>query len=240
MAAGYLINSVDFGSLTRVLDVGGGDATIAVAVAQAFPHLQITVLELPGVVPLAQRRVDEAGVSDRVQVIATDMFAEPFPPGHDGALFVHQLQIWPLDQDTELLRRAHEALPPGGSVVIMNSMSDDTGDGPLMAALDAAYFRGDPGRRGHDLRLAQVRGVPARGRLRHHRANPSGRRVDAARGHRRQEVAAGRCPHSAGCTTIALPTASRTAWQPASLSATATAWASRHSHPVRPGGNFRC
>lgn len=145
MAAGYLINSVDFGSLTRILDVGGGDATIAVAVAQAFPHLQITVLELPGVVPLAQRRVDEAGVSDRVQVVATDMFAEPFPPGHDGALFVHQLQIWPLDQDTELLRRAHEALPPGGSVVIMNSMSDDAGDGPLMAALDAAYFAAIPG-----------------------------------------------------------------------------------------------
>ncbi|MEO7261983.1 MAG: methyltransferase [Jatrophihabitantaceae bacterium] len=145
MAAGYLISSVDFGSLNRVLDVGGGDATIAVAVAQAFPHLQITVLELPGVVPLAQRRVDEAGVGDRVKVIATDMFADPFPADHDGALFVHQMQIWPLDQDTELLRRAHEALPSGGSVVIMNSMSDDTGDGPLMAALDAAYFAAIPG-----------------------------------------------------------------------------------------------
>ena len=80
MAAGYLIDSVDFASLHRVLDVGGGDATIAVAVAQAFPHLHITVLELPGVVPLAQRRVDEAGVGDRVQVIATDMFADPSPP----------------------------------------------------------------------------------------------------------------------------------------------------------------
>ncbi len=145
MAAGYLISSVDFGSLKRVLDVGGGDATIAVAVAQAFPHLHITVLELPGVVPLAQQRVDEAGLSDRIQVIATDMFAEPFPAGHDAALFVHQMQIWPLDQDTALLRRAHEALPPGGVAVIMNSMSNDTGDGPLMAALDGAYFAAIPG-----------------------------------------------------------------------------------------------
>jgi hypothetical protein len=145
MAAGYLIDSVDFGSLNRVLDVGGGDASIAVAVAQAFPHLQITVLELPGVVPLAQQRVDEAGLADRIKVIATDMFADPFPSDHDGAMFVHQMQIWPLAQDTELLRRAHEALPSGGSVVIMNSMSDDTGDGPLMAALDAAYFAAIPG-----------------------------------------------------------------------------------------------
>ena len=145
MAAGYLTSSVDFGSLHRVLDVGGGDASIAVAVAQAFAHLHITVLELPGVVPLAQRRVDEAGLADRIQVVATDMFAEPFPEGHDGAMFIHQMQIWPLDKDTELLRRAYEALPSGGTAVIMNSMSNDTGDGPLMAALDAAYFAAIPG-----------------------------------------------------------------------------------------------
>jgi hypothetical protein len=145
MAAGYLTSSVDFGSLNRVLDVGGGDATIAVAVAKAFPHLRITVLELPGVVPIAQRTVDAAGLGERIEVVATDMFADPWPSGHDGAMFVHQLQIWPLDQDTELLRRAHEALPSGARVVIMNSMSDDTGDGPLMAALDAAYFAAIPG-----------------------------------------------------------------------------------------------
>lgn len=145
MAAGYLTSSVDFASLTRVLDVGGGDATIAVAVARAFPHLRITVLELPGVVPIAQRTVDAAGLGDRITVTATDMFADPWPAGHDGAIFVHQLQIWPLEQDTELLRRAYDALPAGARVVIMNSMSDDTGDGPLMAALDAAYFAAIPG-----------------------------------------------------------------------------------------------
>ncbi|MBV9823718.1 MAG: methyltransferase, partial [Actinobacteria bacterium] len=88
MAAGYLTSSVDFASMTRVLDVGGGDASIAVEVARAYPHLHITVLELEGVVPLAQRRVDEAGLADRIQVVATDMFAEPFPEGHDGAMFI--------------------------------------------------------------------------------------------------------------------------------------------------------
>jgi ubiquinone/menaquinone biosynthesis C-methylase UbiE len=145
MAARYLVQSFDFGRVKRVLDVGGGDATIAVAVARAFPHVHITVLELPGVAPLARRRVDEAGVGDRIQVIEGDMFANPFPPDHDGVLFVHQLQIWPLEQDTALLRRAYDTVPAGGTVVIMNSMSEDTGDGPLMAALDSAYFAALPG-----------------------------------------------------------------------------------------------
>ncbi len=145
MAARYLVDNVDFRAIDRLLDVGGGDAAIAVAVAQAYPHLRITILELPGVVPLAQKRVDEAGLSDRIEVLAHDIFAEPYPPGHDAAMFVHQMQIWPLEQDTALLVRAHEALPDGGKVLIMNSMSDDTGDGPLMAGLDSAYFAALPG-----------------------------------------------------------------------------------------------
>jgi SAM-dependent methyltransferase len=140
LAHGYLIERVDFTTVTRLLDVGGGDAVNAIALARAFPHLAVTVLELPSVVPLARKRVDEAGLSDRIQVIETDMFTEPFPPGHDGALFAHQMQIWTPEQDTALLRSAHAALPDGGKVVIINSMSDDNQDGPLMAALDSAYF----------------------------------------------------------------------------------------------------
>jgi L-tyrosine C(3)-methyltransferase len=140
LAHGYLVEKVDFTTVSRLLDVGGGDAVNAIALARAFPLLAVTVLELPSVAPLARKRVDEAGLGDRIEVIETDMFAEPFPRDHDGVLFAHQLQIWTPEQNTALLRSAHQALPDGGKVVIINSMSDDTGDGPLMAALDSAYF----------------------------------------------------------------------------------------------------
>ncbi|MNY73275.1 hypothetical protein D3C86_2120290 [compost metagenome] len=39
-----------------------------------------------------------------------------------------------------MLRKAYDALPEGGRVVIFNSMSNDEGDGPVMAALDSVYF----------------------------------------------------------------------------------------------------
>jgi predicted O-methyltransferase YrrM len=154
----YLVELVDFSRVSRVLDVGGGDGVNAIALASAFPRLEVTVLELAQVVPRVVRRISEAGLADRVRAVAGDMFAEDLPAGYDCMLFAHQMQIWPLEKDTELLRRAHAALPPGGMVVIINSMSDDTRDGPLFAALDSAYFAAIPGGGGMIYSWSQLEG----------------------------------------------------------------------------------
>jgi len=140
VASKHLIRYADFGPSRSVLDIGGGDATMAVAVAGANPDVRVTVLELAGVAELARKRIEAAGLSDRVEATAGDIFADSYPDGHDTIMFVHQLQIWPQDRNTKLLTTAYAALPPGGRVIIMNSMSEDTGDGPLMAALASPFF----------------------------------------------------------------------------------------------------
>ncbi|MCE0444921.1 hypothetical protein LT493_05470 [Streptomyces tricolor] len=63
------------------LDVGGGDATMAMAVADAHPDVEVTVLEIPKVVELARKRVAEAGLDDRVKVVEGDIFAGDYPGG---------------------------------------------------------------------------------------------------------------------------------------------------------------
>ncbi|NVI98244.1 methyltransferase domain-containing protein [Myxococcus sp. AM009] len=139
-----LFKSVDFTQVRKVLDVGGGDGVNAIALAKAYPNLEVTVLEIPGTAPITRRRIEEMGLSARVKVHAGDMFAEAFPTGHDCVLFSHQLVIWTPEENTALLRKAHEALTPGGRVVIFSSISKDEGDGPLMAALDSVYFAAIP------------------------------------------------------------------------------------------------
>ncbi|MEU6665864.1 methyltransferase [Streptomyces sp. NPDC046727] len=140
VAGKHLIKYGDFSSARRILDVGGGDATMAIAVAGAHPDVEVTVLEIPKVVDLARKRVEEAGLSDRVKVVEGDIFAGDYPEGHDTVMFVHQLQIWPQDRIRVLLGHAHAVLPEGGRVLILNSMSEDDYDGPLMAALASPFF----------------------------------------------------------------------------------------------------
>ncbi|HEX8347129.1 MAG TPA: methyltransferase [Actinoplanes sp.] len=135
-----LIGQPDFARVHRILDVGGGDAVNAVALARAYPSVRVTVLDRPGALEVAERTIREAGLEHRVTTHAADIFDDPYPPGHDCVLFAHQLVIWSPDQNRALLRKAFEALEPGGRVLVFNAFSDDDRTGPLYAALDNVYF----------------------------------------------------------------------------------------------------
>ncbi|MFH8586947.1 methyltransferase [Streptomyces celluloflavus] len=144
----FLLANGDFAAVRRVLDVGGGDAVNAIALARAHPHLHITILEIPATVAIARKRIADQGLTDRITLCEGDMFRDPFPTDADCVLFAHQLVIWEPHENVALLRRAYEALPEGGRLIIFNSVSDDRGDGPLMAALDSVYFASLPARGG--------------------------------------------------------------------------------------------
>ncbi|MGQ7744418.1 methyltransferase [Pectobacterium brasiliense] len=135
-----LVKHLDLSTARRLLDAGGGDAVNALALAQANPLLEVTVLDISHSIPVTQSKIDESGLGDRVNAKALDILHEPFPSGYDCILFAHQLVIWTLEENTHMLGKAYEALPEGGRVVIFNSMSNDEGDGPVVAALDSVYF----------------------------------------------------------------------------------------------------
>ncbi|MFJ2008674.1 methyltransferase [Streptomyces chartreusis] len=144
LANQQLIEKLDWSHTRRLLDCGGGDAVNSIALAKANENLEATVLEIPATVGITESKIAEAGLSDRISVRPVDIHTEEFPSGYDTILFAHQLVIWTPEENTQLLRKAYEALPEGGMVVIFNSMSNDAGDGPVVAALDSVYFASLP------------------------------------------------------------------------------------------------
>jgi L-tyrosine C(3)-methyltransferase len=135
-----LLYQVDYSGVSRILDVGGGDAVNAIALVRAHPHLKATVFDLAGAVEVARDNIEAAGLSDQIDVVAGDMFGDPLPDGYDVVLFAHQFVIWAPEQNLTLLKQAYEALPPDGRVVVFNAFADDDGAGPLYTALDNVYF----------------------------------------------------------------------------------------------------
>lgn len=136
----YLLKNIKFHDIKKVLDVGGGTGINAIAIAKEYSHLDATVLEIPASSKITQKNIDSAGLSDRVRVHAGDMFKDSFPQQHDCILFSHQLVIWTPEENTTLLKKAYDALPDNGKVIVFSSISNDDGNGPLMAALDSVYF----------------------------------------------------------------------------------------------------
>ena len=135
-----LVKNVDLSKFDRVVDVGGGDATNSITLAKAFPNINITLMDIPTSCKIAQKNIDDNQLSDRIQVLGSNIFVDEFPQDRDCFLFIHVLVIWSLEKNLTLLRRAYDALKPGGSVIIFNMMTSDDEDGPLMAALDSSYF----------------------------------------------------------------------------------------------------
>ncbi|MGA5067717.1 methyltransferase [Streptomyces exfoliatus] len=134
------VNSVDFSSYRRVLDVGGGTGTNAISFAQRWPDLQATILELPNVAKMANDRIAEAGLSERVRAIGTDIMQDEFPTSsHDCVVYSRFLEIWSPEQVRSLFEKTYRALEPGGHLVIVACAQDDDETGPAHAAFMSAY-----------------------------------------------------------------------------------------------------
>ncbi len=128
----------------RLLDIGGGDGVHSIAVVSQISTLRATIIDLAEAVDVSRLRIADHGLTDRITVVGADIFTDEFPPGHDVVLFAHQLVIWTEDENQLLLRKANRALPMGGHVVIFSSMTDDSEDGPFIAAMASIYHTAIP------------------------------------------------------------------------------------------------
>ena len=107
-----------------VVDVGGAQGGLLVQVCLAHPHLAGTNFDLPVVGPIYLDYVAANGLQDRLRFQAGSFFEEPLPAA-DVITMGHILHDWDLDQKRMLLRKAYEALPEGGAVLIFESLIDD-------------------------------------------------------------------------------------------------------------------
>ena len=92
--------------------------------AEANPHLRCVSFDLPQVLPIATRKIKEAGVADRVTAMSGDFFADPLPRA-DIITMGMILHDWNLEKKKVLIGKAYEALPPGGAFVAIEALIDD-------------------------------------------------------------------------------------------------------------------
>ncbi|GAB3953640.1 hypothetical protein GCM10029976_094210 [Kribbella albertanoniae] len=107
----------DRGNL-RLLDVGGGDGTLAARLLPGAPGVMIDVYNLPAVQPLVNKVRDEHDCADRLGFVGGDFLAEPLPTAYDAMSFVRVLHDWPAPVALTLLQKTFDALDTGGRVMI--------------------------------------------------------------------------------------------------------------------------
>lgn len=116
-----------------MLDIGGGTGGFARAVAHIAPETAVTVVDLPGVIAVAR---EGGAAGGRVRFVAGDAIAGPLPAGADLVTLVRILHDHDDAAALGILRSIHDAIAPGGTVLIAEPMSGPPGT----AAMADAYF----------------------------------------------------------------------------------------------------
>jgi cyclopropane fatty-acyl-phospholipid synthase-like methyltransferase len=115
------------------VDVGGGSGNLSIAAVRACPELRATVVDLPSVAKIASRFVAEAGVAERVSVVAADVTREPLTDTYDVAVLKGFVQTLSADEVRAALRNVAPAIEPGGVIYIMGRVLDDSRLSPVGA-----------------------------------------------------------------------------------------------------------
>ena len=119
-----LLEELDLSMVKTLVDVGGGIGDISAALLEKFPQLDSTILNLPGAVELVNENAIEKGVADRLRGAAVDIYRDAYPVA-DAIMFCRILYS-ANEQVTDMLcKKAWEALPAGGRLIILDMIIDD-------------------------------------------------------------------------------------------------------------------
>jgi hypothetical protein len=105
-------------------DVGTAQGDLAAQVALANPHLQGIGFDLPEVAPIFEEYIGSLELAQRVHFAPGDFFKDDLPRV-DVVMMGHILHDWDLATKKMLVKKAFDAVPKGGALIVYESIIDD-------------------------------------------------------------------------------------------------------------------
>jgi hypothetical protein len=118
LVATQVVQAYDFGSVRRLVDIGGGHAELLIQALKAHPQMHGTVFDLPHAEPGATRALEDAGVANRGHFCAGDFF-QAVPTAADLYLLKSILHDWDDEHSVKILSCCRHAMPPDARVLLV-------------------------------------------------------------------------------------------------------------------------
>ncbi|TLP80247.1 methyltransferase [Maribacter sp. ACAM166] len=117
-------NQFDFSNYKTLCDIGGAGGFLAAHVSLTNQHMKCTSFDLPPVEPIAKENIRNMGLTEKVNIRSGDFFTDDFPKA-DVITMGNILHDWGKEDKTMLIKKAYDALPKGGALVIIENIIDD-------------------------------------------------------------------------------------------------------------------
>jgi ubiquinone/menaquinone biosynthesis C-methylase UbiE len=122
------------GKPCKVLDIAAGHGLFGIAFARHNPNAQVTALDWPVVLEVAEENARAAGVAERHRLLPGSAFDVDYGAGYDVALLTNFLHHFDMPTCEKLLRKVHAALGPGGRAVTLEFVPNEDRVTPPAAA----------------------------------------------------------------------------------------------------------
>jgi O-methyltransferase domain len=112
--------------IEKILDIGGNTGKWAIASAKYSPDIHITIMDLPGQLNVARKKVADLGLSDRISFSPANILDKTvkFPTGYDAVWMSQFLDCFSEAEIVSILRRCHNAIGDDGCVYILEPFWD--------------------------------------------------------------------------------------------------------------------
>ncbi|ASB62382.1 hypothetical protein SC22_05155 [Bacillus sp. A053] len=110
-----------------MLDVGGGDGTMASILVKKHLDLYIDILNLPSACSIIEETLSRWNTMSKITVFPANFLQDKFPQGYDKILFSRVLVDWEDAVVCMLLKKAFNALKPKGEIYILERINKPDG-----------------------------------------------------------------------------------------------------------------
>ncbi len=140
LVAAQILDAYPLNKHRCLLDVGAGDGTFLMSVAERYPSLPLMHFDLPAVAEKAKQKFADAGLANRVKVTGGSFLSDRLPTGADVISLVRIIHDHNDAEALTILRAAYDALPADGTLILAEPMSGISGAEPMADAYFGFYL----------------------------------------------------------------------------------------------------
>ena len=132
--------ALNLSGVRRLLDLGAGPATYAIAFPKAHPQLAATVFDLPLPISIAREQIAKHGLSQRIDTLAGNFLKDDIGRGYDFIWVSQILHSHDEEQCRLIIRKCIKALNAGGSLGIHEFFLNPDGASPPAPAMFGVHM----------------------------------------------------------------------------------------------------
>ncbi len=119
----------------KLIDIGSGPGTYPIQFLKKYPHLEVTIFDLPGTLGVTKRFLEKEGMAGKIKVVEGDYNRDELPGGFDVAFLSNIIHSENEETNKELVKKVFGALNRGGEIIIKDHILDDSLTHPPVGAI---------------------------------------------------------------------------------------------------------